>query len=175
MRKSIYLGCICLATVLLFSTCDKLNKVNFEHKVTVYFDINQVNPGEYTYAEVIVTNDIEEALNNYGGSLDKLRSLKVIGFEMELQFPTGATFDPFDNLDAYIMAGNLGEGLIASVDPVPDDGQTLIQFRAEDLELVDYFREPEFTLLVKGSNSQATNGTTSFRLTMKVDVETEVL
>lgn len=164
-----------MAAAWVLTGCEKLNKVNFEHKIDVYFDVNPVNPGNYTYAEVVVTNDIEEVLNDYKGSLDKLQSLKIIGFEMTVEFPAGSTFDPYDNLDAYISAGNLGEGLIATIDPVPDGGLTTIAFYAEDLELVDYFKYETFTLWVKGSNSGQTIGVTSFKVTMKVAVETQVL
>jgi len=175
MTRKIYLGCICLATVLLFSTCDKLTRVNFEHKVNVYFDINPVDPGTYTYAEVLVTNDLETALEDYNASLDKLESMKINRFEMNIEFPPGVTFDPFDDLDAYIGSQSIGEGLIATIDPVPDGGQTTIAFDAESLELVDFFKQPTFTLKIKGSNSGQTNGVTSFKATMWIEVEAQAL
>ena len=175
MKKWIIPGALLLTAAMVFTGCEKLNKVNFEHKVDVYFDVNPVNPGNYTYAEVVVTNDIEAALNDYKGSLDKLQSLKIIGFQMTIEFPAGSTFDPYDQLDAYIEAGNLGKGLIATIDPVPDGGLTFISFYAEDLELVDYFKYETFTLWVEGSNSGQTTGVTSFKVTMKFALETQVI
>ncbi|HPR30220.1 MAG TPA: hypothetical protein PLI03_12770, partial [Chitinophagales bacterium] len=163
-------------TLLFVSGCAGFNRVEFDHSIQVSFNINPVNPGSYTYAEVLYTNDLEQVLNDHKASLDHLESLKLKGFEIWITAPDGATADPFDNLFVYVEAEGHNEQLLATLDPVPDGGQQYIAFKAEtDVELAGYFRESEITFRLKGANSGTTTEVTTFDATVYFKLEASVL
>lgn len=170
MKNRIYISGLLLLAFTALPSCKKLGEVDFEHKFTFDMNINPVQPGEYTYGDIVVMNEVEADLQNYGASLDLLKSMKLTAFEVRVYAPDGATFDPFDRLEVYIASANLGNKLVAAVNPVPQ-GQIFLAFDAEDVELRDYFMEDEIRFLVTGYNGEATTEVTS----MKVDVFLKVI
>jgi hypothetical protein len=170
MKNKVYIAGLLLMVATALPSCKKLGEVDFEHKFTFDMQINPVTPGEYTYGDIVVMNDVEASLQDYGASLDLLKSMKLTAFEVRVYAPDGATFDPFDRLEVYIGSGTLGNKLVASINPVPQ-GQIFLAFDAEDVELRDYFMEDEIRFLVTGYNGQATTTVTS----IKVDVFLKVI
>jgi hypothetical protein len=133
------------------SGCDLLNLVdiNFttnEHSVD--FTIEPASAGAYFEQVEIVATEIKKEIEDNGGSLKNLKTVKISDISVELV--SGADYlDAFESFEIAIESKDIAEKKIAWIDDVPlGVKQATPEFTTDNLK--DYVGQDTYTIKLKG-------------------------
>jgi len=140
------------ALLIIFSTsCDLLNLVDINFTTdesSVDFTIEPASAGSH-YDEIeIVTTEIKQEIEDNGGKLDNLKSIKVS--DLLIEIVSGASnLDAFESFEILFESDGTAEKKIAWVDDVPlGVTQVIPDFIDENLK--DYLGQDTYTITLSG-------------------------
>lgn len=157
MKKKVQMIFAALAVVALLASCEKVvDALNIDFKTgttTIDFAIDPMDAGKHVFAEKVLTSDLKEEVEKQGGSLSDIDHVKTESAKVSIV--AGAeNFDMLESIELWVKDPTLGELRIAYSDDI-SPGQTTIDLLLEDINLLDYTKQEEYTVVAKGTLLQA--------------------
>ena len=102
--------------------------------------------GDFGFGGFVSMNLIDsEELRNQGVAPGDVQDVRLVLFELEAVDPAGADLAFLEDLKVYVEAPGLPQVLLASASEFPE-GQALVEFVVEDVDLTDYVVSENMTL-----------------------------
>lgn len=100
-----------------------------------------------------------EELENQGVEPGDIKDVKFVTFELEAVSPSGADLSFIDEMTVTVSGPDLPDQIIARADSFPE-GESLVAFEVEDVDLTDYVVSESMTLTTDVSGNQPEDDTT---------------
>jgi hypothetical protein len=155
-----YLGIIFIIVFLSLSSvsCEDLFNLTFDgNEYTIEFTIKPLDEtGYHIFKEEVVKSDLDSILKANDVSEERLNAAHINeAIAVITSLDTTVFFDPLESFKVTIYTENLGETVIAEMNPVPDGLREMtLSLKGDDLK--DYMFEPEFMLTAMGVLSEQT-------------------
>jgi len=141
MKRILLLSTLFAVGMFLFS-CKKLSEVTFElapSDLLITVDSTS-QTGTYQAADVLMAYDLDAILNANKVKKDKIKSIKAKMINVSIEpGQTVTNFDAVSAFDARLYASGIGEGVIASKNPVPA-GTTSMDLATNSTDFANYLK-----------------------------------
>lgn len=136
-------------TLIALLGCTNLTTLSIEESAEATVEKGSILEdllGDFGFSE-FVTMDLtaSEKMQNQGVGPGDIEDVNLIYFEMEAIGPDGADLSFIQSMDILVEAPGLEQRLMASADDFPE-GQALVPFTIEDLDLTPYVVSQEMTI-----------------------------
>lgn len=152
MKRKLIIPVLLVFSVFCITSCDEiLDKLNITFEMgphVVDFEIEPMDKGATFASYDVVFHDIEEEIEENGGSMDQLD--EVTPKNATITILSGATnFDAFEMVEVYISTETMSPKKIGWINTIPRGMSSLTPELSPD-NLKAYLQESAFTLTLKG-------------------------
>ena len=141
MKRIVILSTLFAVGMFLFSW-KKLSEVTFElapADILITVD-SPSQTGTYQAVDVIMSYDLDATLNAYKVKKDKIKSIKAKTINVSIEPGQIVTnFDAVSAIDARLYASGIGEGVVASKNPIPA-GTTSMELATNSTDFANYLK-----------------------------------
>lgn len=152
------------------TSCDKIKEIRFVVPYTIS-DISvgaQPDNGQIkTWGEEVITQPLENSLNQNGASLDDVEKIQLNSLTVTA---TAGNFNNWQYAEAFLNATGLPEVKVGFITDIPQNGATTLEMESTFENLAEHLASDEFTFSVRGYNFDPTSP-----VTMSIDFEVEVI
>jgi hypothetical protein len=175
MKRSLLSLSFMIALLLgITVSCDLFDNVldiNFDTDyVEVTFTVNPSEAGPYTFTQEILQSDLQQQIEDNGGSIGNLKSVNIKEVVIEVA-SAGRDLNAFDQFDVFMSAASIDEIKVASVGTIPD-GATSAALQIEQSDVKKFLNEDEYTVKISGELGEAI--TEPINLVAKIKYEVTV-
>ncbi len=155
---------------MFFASCDKKEDIldfTFNPGPKTYMIEVPAIPvaGDTTFSSFGADVNIDSILTANGAGGLELKSVKLKTLALTITNPSGATFDPIEEIEATFSANGLPDLTVASVSSIPA-GATTVNMTVNNSELINYINSSSFEVTLSGETSSPTPA-----MTIQVDVD----
>lgn len=140
-----------LSLVFVFTGCeDGLTDINFDMNYETTFVIDETaTPGEASdYTSPNIQTSTAQEFEQNGVSINTLKSAKLKSLVLTIETPEGANFNNISNAQLYLKSDQQPLTLIANVDNIPEDKNTL-DVGVNDVNLMDFLKGDHFNFVAR--------------------------
>ena len=153
MTRKISLWGVVAIMLLGIVGCDEIIEklgINFEiGPHIVDFNVTPRSAGDLFESYDVVLVDIKKEIEDNGGSLDKLESIKIK--EATISIISGTNnFDAFEWVECWIETTGMAAKKVAWVNPVPLSVSEVVPTGITSDNLKDYLEDDQYTVILKG-------------------------
>jgi hypothetical protein len=172
MKKQLKTLIAATAFVAFSASCDLTDivDINFtSDQQSVDFTIAPASAGDYYEQVEVVTTDIKKQIEDNGGSIDNLKSIKVS--DLSIEIVSGATnLDAFKSFELKITATGAADKKLAWIDDVPLGVTSAApSYITEDIK--DYVGQDTYTIKLSGILRSAITNDVVLRTKAHFDVK----
>jgi hypothetical protein len=171
MKRMIRTGIAILSLGIIATSCDifDLVDINFTTDSQSADFIIEPNTAGAHYEQVeIITTDIKKQIEDEGGKIDDLQSVKISDLTVSVVSGT-ANLDAFESFKITIKADGIDEKQIAWMDTIPL-GVTSVEPQHITDNLKDFIGEDQYTITLTGVLRNTTTEDITLRVSSHYDV-----
>lgn len=145
-----------LSSFIFMGGClKKLTTANFDYTTQGSFKTENVDQsGEFTLGETTLTSTLKDELSKNNTSLDLIDALTLRSAEITIEEASAVkNFNSIEKAELYISTDDLPEVLLATINPVPQDVQTVSFVVSNSENLMNYLKGTTFTITAKGKTT----------------------
>lgn len=167
MKKSVILSVGLLLIAVIIISCEDLLNVTFEgKKVKINFLIYpEQQIGEKVLSQGVFQNELDSLLQENNLSRENLKSAKLESIVIKAK--NGGNFNPISWFKATFKAENLDELVVANIDEIVQDADS-VNLNVIGDDLLQYLGYEEYSIKIVGANDEAITDTIEAQAIIKV-------
>jgi hypothetical protein len=152
-RLKLLTPALMLFAILLFSGCNKIKdalEVTFTTDETeITFTVDPSHAGAYTFTQQIIQSELNQEIENNGGDISKIKSVKIDKCILEVVTPD-RNLNEFKSFDLYLNSAKISQKRVAWIEDIPLNSTSEI-ISISDENLQGFLEEDMYTIVAKGT------------------------
>jgi hypothetical protein len=166
------------AGLLLFTSCDKLNKLTQftltdQFETTIKAGLATALPTDVDTPPV--SSNAEKELTTNNSRVDMVQSVKMQSLQLLLTAPSGRKFDFLKDIELFISADGLPEKRIAYDMAIPDTVDNVLVLKCENPDLEAYIKKLTYRVRMRVTTDKILNENINVRVVSTYLVDAKIL
>lgn len=171
MKQKIFAGVSFISMLLIISSCNVFDIIDIDFStedLDVIVEVQPISSGEYYEAFDSIDSDIKKQIEDHGGKIENLQSIKIQQLTIEME--SGAdNFNAFKNAEVIIRADGLEDKKLAWTNEILLNLTKLYPESTSD-NLKDFLEIENYSVIVSGEAREDIVDPVKLKVTIKYEV-----